>query len=366
MLRGEWSPELLTALAPILGLLEDPAVTEVEANAFDDVWVKGAGWIGHRLIEGLGWKDHEDFRVACIRISDVIGRSISERRPLLNARLPGGERVNIAIPPACARIALTIRKFPAETMTFDRLEELGSVNRAVREICEGLVLARRSIIVAGGTGSGKTSLLNALSRVVPDHERIVTIEDARELQVQQPNWVAMETVEPFEAGVMPVTIGDLVRNALRQTPDRIIVGEVRWDDALHLLRAFSTGHGGGFGTIHANSAVDALHQLQILAQMAPVGSLSPAVVAAMVARAVDVVVFQEHFEEEGVRRVSEIVELHRPGVAIGENGIEYRVRRLVAWDGEDREWVFPEAPSVNLVRAFRRNGLRWSEGVQHA
>src|SRR5262245_1431634 len=116
-LRGYWSPELLTALAPIVGLLEDESVTEVEANAFDEVWIKGPGWRGHRRVHGTGWKDQEDFRVACIRISDVIGRSISERRPLLNARLPGGERVNIAIPPACEKIALTIRKFPAETMT---------------------------------------------------------------------------------------------------------------------------------------------------------------------------------------------------------------------------------------------------------
>jgi pilus assembly protein CpaF len=172
----------------------------------------------------------------------------------------------------------------------------------------------------------------------------------------------METVEPFEAGVAPVTIGDLVRNALRQTPDRIIVGEVRWDDALHLLRAFSTGHGGGFGTIHANDAVDALHQLQILAQMAPVGSLSPAVVAAMVARAVDIVVYQEHFEDEGVRRIAEVVELDRPGVAIGNDGIEYRVRRLVAWDPEQGTWGFPCPPSEALQRSFRRLGRRWPGG----
>src|SRR5439155_14430762 len=122
------------------------------------------------------------------------------------------------------------------------------------------VLLRKSILVAGGTGSGKTTLLNALSREIPEHERIVTIEDARELRIAQPNWVALETVEPYADGASAITIGDLVRNALRQTPDRIVVGEVRGDEAFHLLRALSTGHGGGFGTIHANDGEDALHQ----------------------------------------------------------------------------------------------------------
>jgi pilus assembly protein CpaF len=308
VLRGEWSPGLLTALAPVLGLLEDPSITEIEANGFDDVWVKGAGWRGHRRAPGIAWRDHEDLRIACIRVSDVIGRRISETHPLLNARLPGGERVNIAIPPACERIALTIRKFPAEPMTFDRLEELGTVNREIRELCRSLVLARKNILVAGGTGSGKTSLLNALSREIPSHERIVTIEDARELVIQQPNWVALETVEPYQEGVPPVTIGDLVKNALRMTPDRIIVGEVRGEEAFYLLRALSTGHGGGFGTIHANSAEDALHQLQLLAQLGPIAGLSSEVVARMVARAVDVVIYVRQLED-GTRLVSTVLEV---------------------------------------------------------
>ena len=164
--------------------------------------------------------------MACIRVSDVIGRAVNERRPLLNARLPGGERVNIVVPPACAKIALTIRKFPAETMTLDRLEALGTLaptgrhSRApsagaaqgadsavsrptssppLRLLCEAIVLGRLSTIIAGGTNAGKTSLLNALTRVIRPDERIVTIEDSRELQVQQPNWVALETVEPVRA-----------------------------------------------------------------------------------------------------------------------------------------------------------------------
>lgn len=359
-LRGSWPDGLISGLTPLLDLLGDETVTEIEANGFDDVWIRGSRWRGHRRANGVGWNDRADFEIACIRISDVIGRSLSRKTPLLNARLPGGERVNIAIAPACERIALTIRKFPAETMTFDVLEQKGSVNPAVRRICEGLVLARRSILVAGGTGAGKTSLLNALSRVIPAHERIVTVEDARELQIQQPNWVAMETVEPYEPGAVPVGIGDLVRNALRQAPDRIIVGEVRGDEAFHLLRAFSTGHGGGFGTIHANDGEDALHQLQLLAQMAPISGLSAQVVASMVARAVDVVIYQRHFEEEGSRRIAEVLEIERPGVRFSASGeIDYRFRRLVLWSSDERTWIFPETPSRGLQRAMALTGFAW-------
>lgn len=362
-LRGEWPDALLTALAPVLPLLEDDRITEVEANGFDDVWTKGVGWRGHRRAGEIAWHDREDFRIACIRISDVIGRRVSEATPLLNARLPGGERVNIAIPPACERIALTIRKFPAEAMTFDRLLALGSVDEGLCQICRSLVLARRSVLVAGGTGSGKTSLLNALSREIPAHERIVTIEDARELRIQQPNWVALETVEPYAEGARAVSIGDLVKNALRMTPDRIIVGEVRGEEAFHLLRALSTGHGGGFGTIHANDGVDALHQLQLLAQMGPVAGLGASVTASMVARAVDVVIYQRYYEEDGARRVAEVLELERPGVVAGDGGtVEYRVRRLVEWSAERGGWVYPRAPSTALGRTIIRTKLDWPGG----
>jgi pilus assembly protein CpaF len=216
------------------------------------------------------------------------------------------------------------------------------------------------VIIAGGTNAGKTSLLNALTRVIPGHERIVTIEDARELQVQQPNWVALETVEPYDEHSKGVGIDDLVRNSLRMTPDRIIVGEVRGDDALHLLRALSTGHRGGFGTIHASSAVDALSQLQVLAQMAST-TMQPHVVASLVARAVDVVIYQEFDEQEGVRRVSEIVEIDRPGVRFDQGAISYCVRSLARWDECARDWTFPALPSERLNRWLRATGFNRPE-----
>jgi pilus assembly protein CpaF len=354
-----WSDGLRTALFPLLPLLDDARITEIEANGFDDVWVKGAPWRGHRKTN-VTWSSPEDFRLACIRAGEVIGRQVSETNPLCNARLPGGERVNIAVPPACARISLTIRLFPAETMNFDKLEEFGSINKPIRTMLESLVLARKSILIAGGTGSGKTSLLNAMSQVIPRNERIVTIEDARELQIQQPNWVAMETVEPYQEGAARITIGDLVKNALRQCPDRIVVGEVRGGEAFHLLRALSTGHGGGLGTIHANDAEDALHQLQLLAQMSDVSGLTASTVAAMVARAVDVVVYQGYFEEDNARRVSEILELQRPGVVLGRGGgVEYKFARLAQWSTETGDWTYPDPPSEALQKTLTRRELEW-------
>jgi pilus assembly protein CpaF len=383
-LRGSWSPELITSLGPIVPLLMEESVTDIAVNGFDMVWAKSTQWRGWRRQDVPGWVDVEDLRVACTRVSEVIGRTVNERKPILNARLPGGERVNIVVPPACANISLVIRKFPAETMTLDRLEELGTLaevpattrkreapadrrrsdsgrggRAALRVMCESLVLARASIIVAGGTNAGKTSLLNALTRVIPADERIVTIEDARELQVQQPNWVALETVEPVEDEDPGVTIEALVRNSLRMTPDRIVVGEVRGPDSLQLLRALSTGHRGGFGTVHAASAVDALIQLQVLAQMAST-TMQPQVVASLASRAVDVVIYEEFFEEEGQRRVSEIIEVDRPGVRFDGSGIEYQVRQLVRWDQDLRAWCFPDGPSERLLGSLRRAGLGWA------
>jgi len=356
-----WSDALKSALYPLIGLIEDPSYTEIEANGFDDVWVKGAHLKGHRKTSAA-WKNHEDFYLACIRVGEVIGRKVSVDSPLCNARLPGGERVNIAVPPACASIALTIRLFPAETLTFEKLEGFGSIDSSIRTMLESLVVGRKSILIAGGTGSGKTSLLNAMSQVIPRHERIVTIEDARELQIQQPNWVAMETVEPYTKDGPRVTIGDLVKNALRQTPDRIVVGEVRGEEAFFLLRALSTGHGGGLGTIHANDAEDALHQLQLLAQMADVAGLTSATVASMVGRAVDVVVYQGYFEDDNARRVSEIIELDRPGVEIQRGGgISYRYRKLLAWDVDNKGWSYPQSPSHGLQATLRRKGLHWPQ-----
>ena len=355
-----WDSALLSALHPVRDLLEDERVTEIEVNGFDDVWIKGEGIRGHQRAEGPGWADLQDFTTACTRISDVIQRRINQERPVLNGRLPGGERVNIVIPPACEKASMTIRKFPRDTMTMERLLEYGSVNEAIVTIARSLVKARKSILVGGGTGAGKTSTLNALSRLVPLHERVVTVEDARELQIQNPNWVALETVEPYREGVAPVGIGDLVRNCLRMTPDRIVVGEVRGDEAFFLIRALSSGHGGGFGTIHCNDALSALRQLQLLAQMAPIGGLTSATVAEMVGEAIDVVFYQALDEEDGKRRITEVIEILKPGAEVNSRGgIEYRFRRLVRWNPWAQDWTFPQRPCPALLRSIQLQELEW-------
>jgi pilus assembly protein CpaF len=355
-----WDSALLSALHPVRDLLEDERVTEIEVNGFDDVWIKGEGIRGHQRVEGPGWADLQDFTTACTRISDVIQRRINQERPVLNGRLPGGERVNIVIPPACENASMTIRKFPRDTMTMERLLEYGSVNEAIVTMARSLVKARKSILVGGGTGAGKTSTLNALSRLVPLHERVVTVEDARELQIQNPNWVALETVEPYREGVAPVGIGDLVRNCLRMTPDRIVVGEVRGDEAFFLIRALSSGHGGGFGTIHCNDALSALRQLQLLAQMAPIGGLTSATVAEMVGEAIDIVFYQALDEEDGKRRVTEVIEILKPGAVVSDRGgVEYQIRRLARWNPWVRDWTFPQRPSSGLMRSIQLLTLEW-------
>jgi pilus assembly protein CpaF len=357
-----WDAALLSALHPVRDLLEDDQVTEIEVNGPADIWIKGEGIRGHRRVQNNGWADLQDFITACTRISDVIQRRINQDRPVLNGRLPGGERVNIVIPPACEQGSMTIRKFPRDTMTVEKLLEFGSLNPAIVTMARSLVLARNSILVGGGTGAGKTSTLNALSRLVPLHERVVTVEDARELQIQNPNWVALETVEPYREGVVPVGIGDLVRNCLRMTPDRIVVGEVRGDEAFFLLRALSSGHGGGFGTIHCNDAHAALRQLQLLAQMAQVGGLTSQGVAVMVGEAIDMVFYQALDEEDGRRRITEVVEVLKPGAVVASNGCsEYQFRRLVRWNPCAHDWSFPQRPSAALLRSIQLLGLEWPE-----
>ncbi len=375
----KWANNLINTLMPIMNYLEDDSITEIEVNGCDSIWCKGTEWRGHKRMEGAGWKDRNDFGSACQKLSEVVKRRLSEDRPILNGRLPGGERVNVAFNPACEEISLTIRKFPADTMTLGKLLQFGSISKDLEVMLRSIVLAKKSTLVGGGTSSGKTCVLNALSREIPGNQRIVTIEDSRELQIQQPNWVALETVEPYKEGSQAVGIDDLVKNALRMTPDRIIVGEVRDGAAFYLLRAFNSGHGGGFGTIHANSAMGALQQAQFLAQMAPVGGLDDVSIAGLVGDAIDIVVHVEFFDEyDGSRKVTQIMEVEKPGVRIhGNRQVEYLTRCLARYEIERIDvsgetpvvvggWVFPERPSAEFVNRILFKKLLWPEASLNA
>jgi pilus assembly protein CpaF len=294
-------------LGPLEDLLADPAVDEVMVNGPDEVYVERAGRI--EAVDAR-FPDEEELRNAIERILAPLGRRIDELSPMVDARLADGSRVNVIIPPlAVDGPALSIRRFGAARPGPRELVERGSLSAAQCELLEQAVADRRSILVSGGTGAGKTTLLNALSGFINSDERIVTIEDAAELRLQQRHVVRLESRPASVEGKGEVTVRDLLRNALRMRPDRIVIGEVRGPEALDLLTALNTGHEGALSTLHANSAADALSRLETLALMAGVG-LPHEAIAEQVQRGVDLVVHVERCPD-GSRRVAEIAEVVR-------------------------------------------------------
>ncbi len=294
-------------LGPLEVLLADPAVEEVMVNGPDTVYVERGGRIE---ATDVAFADEEELRNAIERILAPLGRRVDELSPMVDARLADGSRVNVVIPPlAIDGPLISIRRFGARRPGPDELVELGTLSAAQRQALAAAVAARRSILVSGGTGSGKTTLLNALSAFIAPAERVVTIEDAAELRLQQPHVVRMESRPAGVEGRGEVTVRDLLRNALRMRPDRIVIGEVRGAEALDLLTALNTGHDGALSTVHANSPADALSRLETLALMAGVG-LPHAAIAEQVQRGIDLVVHIER-RPEGARVVTEIAEVVR-------------------------------------------------------
>ena len=294
-------------LGPLEVLLADPAVEEVMVNGHDCVYVERGGRIEATAV---AFADEEELRNAIERILAPLGRRVDELSPMVDARLADGSRVNVVIPPlALDGPAISIRRFGARRPGPEELVALGTLSPAQLEALRGAVHGRRSILISGGTGSGKTTLLNALSSFVDPAERVVTIEDAAELRLQQPHVVRLESRPAGVEGRGEVTIRDLLRNALRMRPDRIVIGEVRGPEALDLLTALNTGHDGALSTVHANSPEDALNRLQTLALMAGVG-LPHEAIAEQVRRGIDLVVHLRR-EADGSRRVSEVAECSR-------------------------------------------------------
>jgi pilus assembly protein CpaF len=292
-------------LGPLEDLLSDPTVEEVMVNGPGSVYVERGGRIE---ATGVSFPDEEELRNAIERILAPLGRRVDELSPMVDARLADGSRVNVVIPPlAIDGPAISIRRFGARRPGPDELVELGTLMPAQRELLETAVSRRRSVLVSGGTGSGKTTLLGALSSFIAPGERVVTIEDAAELRLQQPHVVRLESRPPSVEGRGEFTVRDLLRNALRMRPDRIVIGEVRGAEALDLLTALNTGHDGALSTVHANSPADALSRLETLALMAGVG-LPHEAIAEQVRRGVDLVVQLER-RPDGARRVTEIAEV---------------------------------------------------------
>src|SRR5215216_595896 len=298
---------LATGLGPLEPLLADPSVDEVMVNGFADVWVERCGRI-ERAAAQFG--SEAELMHAIERVLAPLGRRVDEASPMCDARLPDGSRVNVVIPPlAVDGPCLTIRRFRRGGFGLADLIENSTLPQPLAGYLADAVERRATILVSGGTGCGKTTTLGALSGAIPVSERIVTIEDAAELRLRQPHVVRLEARPPNVEGRGEVTIRQLVRNALRMRPDRIVVGEVRGAEALDMLTALSTGHDGSLCTIHAGSPAEALRRVETLALMADVG-LPHAAIREQVAGALDLVVHQSRMPD-GSRRVVSVAEVVR-------------------------------------------------------
>ena len=295
----------ILGLGPIEQFLDDPTVNEVMVNGNENIYVERAG-----LVERTDarFMSEEHLRRVIDRIVTSVGRRIDESSPMVDARLSDGSRVNAILPPlSLDGPILTIRKFAADPFTADDLVRMGTLDDQVVAALSAGVAGGLNILISGGTGTGKTTMLNVLSSFVPSNERIVTIEDAVELQLHQEHVVRLEARPPNSEGSGHVSIRDLVRNALRMRPDRIIIGEVRGAEALDLLQAMNTGHDGSLSTVHANAPRDALSRLETMVLMAGF-DLPTRAIREQIASAIDLIVQIER-RRDGARRVTHITEI---------------------------------------------------------
>jgi pilus assembly protein CpaF len=290
---------------PIQTLLEDPDITEIMVNGAKNVYIER---LGKLTKTDINFQDDDHVMRIIERIILPLGRRVDSDTPSVDARLPDGSRVNAVIPPvAIDGPSITIRKFQQDRLDVQELIEIGSITESMVDFLRACVTSRLNIIISGGTGSGKTTLLNVLSSMIPEGERIVTIEDAAELQLRQEHVVRMETKPANLDGRGLVTTRDLVRNSLRMRPDRIVVGEVRGGEALDMLQAMNTGHDGSLTTLHSNSPRDALSRLETLTLMSGV-DLPIKVIREQIASAVDLIVQLSRLTD-GSRKVTHISEV---------------------------------------------------------
>jgi pilus assembly protein CpaF len=295
----------LMAYGPITPLLENPSISEVMVNSYDEIYYEKNGRI---IRSNVHFVDNFHVMRVIERIVSPIGRRIDESSPMVDARLPNGSRVNAIIPPLALKgPSLTIRKFSETPFTIKDLVRFETLNKDMAEFLDVCVKSKLNIFISGGTGSGKTSTLNVLSSFIPNNERIVTIEDAAELKLNQEHIVALESRPPNIEGKGQITIRDLVRNSLRMRPDRIVVGEVRGAEALDMLQAMNTGHDGSLSTGHANSPRDILSRLETMVLMAGF-DLPVKAIREQIANAIDLIVHQSRLKD-GSRKITHITEV---------------------------------------------------------
>ena len=290
---------------PLEPLLEDPTVADILVNSFDSIYVERSGKLERTRVR---FRDNQHLLTIIDRIVSDVGRRIDESSPMVDARLADGSRVNAIIPPlSLDGPAMSIRRFIKDKLSTDDLIKIGSMNQEMADVLSAIVKARLNIIVSGGTGTGKTTILNILSGFIGDTERLITIEDSAELQLQQHHVVRLETRPQNIEGKGEIAQRDLVRNSLRMRPDRIIIGEVRGGEALDMLQAMNTGHDGSLATLHANTPRDALSRLENMVSMAGL-KLPMSAMRAQIASAVDIVLQLERMED-GRRRVTSLSEI---------------------------------------------------------
>jgi pilus assembly protein CpaF len=295
----------MVGLGPLEPLLADDTVADILVNGPKMIYVERKGKLE---LTSLRFRNDAHVMHVAQRIASSIGRRIDESSPMLDARLADGSRVNVIIPPLSLKgPCISIRKFSRQIMDFGKFVQLGTVSTDLSRALEIAARCRLNLVISGGTGSGKTTLMNALSRMIDPGERIVTIEDAAELQLQQPHVLTLETRPPNIEGRGEVVQRDLVRNALRMRPDRIIVGEVRGPEAFDMMQAMNTGHNGSMSTVHANSARDALARIENMILMANT-NLPVRAIRTQITSAIDMVIHTERMRD-GVRRVVEVVEV---------------------------------------------------------
>jgi len=295
----------MLGLGPLEPLLEDESINDIMVNGPRAVFVERRGKVFHAPVY---FRDTQHLINVCQRIAAAVGRRVDESSPMVDARLKDGSRVNIVLPPlALDGPYVSIRKFGKKTIDFAKLIEFGAMTQPVARVLEIAAQIRLNVIISGGTGSGKTTLLNAMSRLIDNGERVVTVEDAAELQLQQPHVVRLETRPANLEGRGEINQRDLVRNALRMRPDRIIIGEVRGSEAFDMLQAMNTGHDGSMSTIHANNTRDAVIRVENMVQMGSMG-LPLSAIRTQIVSAVDLIVQVER-QRDGGRRVTQVTEV---------------------------------------------------------
>jgi pilus assembly protein CpaF len=332
----------LFGLGPLEPLLADSTISDILVNSHRTIYIERRGKLERT---DVAFKDDEHLMRVIERIVSSVGRRIDESSPMVDARLQDGSRVNAIIPPlSIDGPVLSIRRFGAEPLKMDKLIEYKALTREIAEMLQMCVTARLNTLISGGTGAGKTTLLNALSAYIPDTERIVTIEDSAELQLQQPHVVRLETRPSNIEGKGEVAQRDLVKNALRMRPDRIVIGEVRGGEAIDMLQAMNTGHDGSLTTIHANTPRDALSRLETMIQMTGM-NLSERAMRQQIASALDVVL-QVARLSDGTRRVTSISEI------TGMEGDTITMQEVFHFE---RTGISPQG---EVIGRFRPTGIR--------